>query len=102
MKLNHVAFGFFGPALDPKIHRSEIKTDQFVLTSVGVATNDWDQAIEVAKKLVANGVQLIELCGGFGPMGVAKISEGIGHKIPVGGVLYGGEAYQPILDLLKD
>lgn len=39
---------------------------------------------------------------GFGPMGVVKISEGIGRKIPVGGVLYGGEAYQPILDLLKD
>jgi hypothetical protein len=102
MKPIHVAFLFFGPELDPKEHRTEIKTNKFKLTSVGVSADNWEQAIATAKKLVVEGAQIIELCGRFGPAGIAKISEALNYKVPVGGVLYGTEAYQPILDLLKD
>jgi len=102
MKLRHVAFMFLGPELNPKIHRSDLETPQCTLTSVGVTAGNWPQAIETAKALVAEGVQAIELCAGFGPLGIAKIAEALNHKIPVGGVFYGIEASQPFLDLLKD
>ncbi len=44
---------------------------------------------------------MIELCGGFGPLWIAKVSEAINHAIPVGSVFYGPEARQPILDIIN-
>jgi hypothetical protein len=57
--------------------------------------------IEVAKELVAEGVQMIELCGGFGPIWIAKVSEAIQGAVPIGGVFYGPEARKPILKILS-
>jgi len=102
MKLRHAAFIFLGPELDPEMHRSDIKTPQFTLTSIGVAADNWAQIIKTAKALVVEGVQAIELCAGFGPAGIAKIAEALNHKIPVGGVFYGAESCKSFLDLLKD
>ena len=56
--------------------------------------------IEVAKKLVSEGVQTIEICGGFGPYWVTKISEAIENKVPVGTVMYGPEFRKPLLDVM--
>ena len=42
--------------------------------------------------MVKDGIQLIELCGGFGPVWTGKIIEAIGNKIPVGSVGYGPES----------
>jgi hypothetical protein len=57
--------------------------------------------VDVAKQLVEEGVQLIELCGGFGPQWIAKVSESIQGKVPIGGVFYGPEARKPMLDILS-
>ncbi|WP_028938170.1 DUF6506 family protein [Pseudonocardia spinosispora] len=57
---------------------------------VGVAKTE--QAIPVAKQLVADGVQLIELCGGFGPIWTARILEAIDNAVPIGSVAYGPES----------
>jgi len=46
--------------------------------------------------LVADGVQLIELCGGFGPIWTAKLIEAIDDAVPVGSVAYGPEAIDRI------
>jgi hypothetical protein len=46
----------------------------------------------VARTLVSEGVQLIELCGGFGPLWTAKVIEAIGPAVPVGAVGYGPES----------
>lgn len=102
MKLNRVAFIFCGFGLDPKIHRTEISTGQFALVSVGIDINHLEQSLVLAKELVAEGVQMIELCGGFGPIWMAKISEALGPTIPIGGVFYGPEMRKPILNLLQD
>jgi len=51
--------------------------------------------------LVAEGVQIIELCGGFGSVWITKICEAINNAVPVGDVFYGPEFRKPLVDILE-
>lgn len=101
MKFNNFVYIFLGPELDPAIHRTEIKTDKLTFQTVGIAFDRKEQVIEAARQAVAAGAQMIELCGGFGPLWIAKVSEALQGKVPVGSVAYGPEARRPLLDLLS-
>ena len=85
-------FGFIvtGSGLDPQQHVSVMESPTFEMITIGVAKPE--QGVEAAKRLVADGVQLIELCGGFGPIWTARILEAIGSVVPVGSVAYGPES----------
>ncbi|MBA7684792.1 hypothetical protein ES703_93204 [subsurface metagenome] len=76
-----VAFIFWVPDADPTKHRVTVSPDSLDLIVVGV--RDYDQAVEVSKELVKEGVIVIELCGGFGNLGVARIAEAV-KGVPVG------------------
>lgn len=102
MKLKKFAYLYLGPGLDPSVHRSEIKTADYTLQVIGFDFNHKEETVTIAQQLVANGTQLIELCGGFGPLWVTKISTAINNQVPVGSVMYGPEARKPMLDLLSD
>jgi hypothetical protein len=65
-------------------------TDQFSMKVVGVA--EPSEGIVAAQEMVAEGIQLIELCGGFSPVWAGKIIEAIDYKVPVGVVAYGPES----------
>lgn len=65
-------------------------TSQFYMKVVGVKKPE--QGIEVAKEMVKEGIQLIELCGGFSPVWTGKIIEAIDYAVPVGVVAYGPES----------
>ena len=99
MKFNHFAVIFVADGIDPKVHRHTIKTNQVTYTTVGIDRLRKEEVLDIAKELVANGVQIIELCGGFGPIWIAKVTEAIKGKIPVGGVFYGPECRQKLVDL---
>ena len=101
MKFNNFSYIFLGPELNPKQNRSVIKTDNLTFTAIGIDFQHKEQVINVAKEAIANGAQMIELCGGFGPLWVAKVSEAINGQVPVGSVAYGPEARKPLLDLLS-
>ena len=101
MKFNHFVYIYLGPDLDPAIHRSDIKTDKLTFSAIGIAFNQKDKVIEIAKRAIEDGAQMIELCGGFGPLWIAKVTEATHGKIPVGSVAYGPEARKPLLDLLS-
>jgi hypothetical protein len=60
------------------------------LTCVGVPRIA--DAPAVAQQLVADGVELIELCGGFGGAGLGAVVAAVGGRVPVGAVFYGVEA----------
>ena len=100
-KFNNYAYIFLGPGLNPEKNRQQIITPTFTFTVVGIDFNEKEKVIAEAKKLVDNGAQLIELCGGFGPAWIAKVSAAIDNKVPVGGVFYGPEARKPLVDLLS-
>ena len=65
-------------------------TSNFQMKVVGVSTPE--QGIAVAKQMVSEGIQLIELCGGFSPVWAGKIIEAINYAVPVGVVAYGPES----------
>ncbi|WP_129642527.1 DUF6506 family protein [Peristeroidobacter agariperforans] len=61
-------------------------------TLVCVGVPAIDDAAGVAKQLVAEGVELIELCGGFGGAGLASVASAVAGRVPVGAVFYGVDA----------
>ncbi|MEA4837806.1 MAG: DUF6506 family protein [Rhodospirillaceae bacterium] len=80
------AFIFIAPDADPRTHRSVVDTPAVRLTTLAV--KDYDEAVEETRKLVENGVAAIELCGGFGHEGVARIAEAVGDRAAVGVVRF--------------
>ncbi len=80
------AFIFVTPKADPEEHKAVVKTPAVELYVVGV--KDYDEACKVAKELVNDGIEVIELCGGFGNLGIAKVVEAIEGKVPVGVVRF--------------
>ncbi len=80
------AFIFVAPNVDPEKHRATVSTPEVEL--IAVAANNYAEAQELAKKLVADGVVAIELCGGFGNKGTAMIAEAVAGKAAVGVVRF--------------
>ena len=80
------AFMFVAPGADPKTHRSVIKTPEVELTTIGVS--NYLSAEKTTKELIAEGVEAIELCGGFGIDGTAKVKRAAGGKADVGVVRF--------------
>ncbi len=66
--------------------------DNGMCRSVFVGVPNVDAGVAITASLVDDGAQLIELCGGFGPVGTAKVLEAIQHRVPVGSVGYGPES----------
>jgi len=64
------AFIFLAPEADPQQHRATVVTPQVELTAV--AARDYAEAEQVAQMLVSEGVEAIELCGGFGNKGTGR------------------------------
>lgn len=76
-------------ALDSASERKRVDT---LGTLVCVGIPDVTEAPQVAKELVADGVELIELCGAFSGAGLAAVSAAIEGAVPVGAVFFGVEA----------
>lgn len=85
-------FGFLvtGSGLCPQTDQMVMRSADFEMTIVGMA--DAAHGADVACALVAQGVELIELCGGFGPKWTAQIIDAIEGAVPVGSVGYGPES----------
>lgn len=56
------------------------------LVTVGVPVAEVDDA--VIDDLIGEGVELIELCGAFGPTEAARVIDQVGGRVPVGYVTY--------------
>src|SRR5262245_47798418 len=72
--------------------RMVMRSPTFEMIAVGVSSPA--EGPDIARGLIEEGVQLIELCGGFGPLWTSKIIDAIGAKVPVGSVSYGPEAIE--------
>lgn len=85
MDVLRAAFIFVAPEADPAASRAWVKTPKVHLLTVGVA--NYAQAEAVAKEIVAkDGIAAIELCGGFGHAGAARIAAAV--PVPVGVVRF--------------
>jgi hypothetical protein len=61
-------------------------------TLVSAGVRDVGEAAAVARRLLDEGVELIELCGGFGGAGLGIVVNAVQGKVPVGAVFYGVDA----------
>ncbi|MBQ1443145.1 MAG: hypothetical protein IIZ13_04755 [Renibacterium sp.] len=84
-KFRRYGFIFIGPGLTGQ--ETVIEHGDFKQFTVGVS--DTADAPKVALKMVEDGVQLLDLCGAFGPVEAAKVIEAIDGRIPVGHASYG-------------
>ena len=75
-------------------------TEKFHMKVVGVENPQ--EGVAAAKEMVAEGIQLIELCGGFSPVWAGKIIEAIEYAVPVGVVAYGPESIDSMHRLFAD
>ena len=81
------AFIFVSPEGDPAKHRAWVKTGEVDILTVAV--KNYAGAEALVKELVdKEGVNAIELCGGFGHEGVARVKKAAGPKVPVGAVRF--------------
>jgi len=79
------AFIFLAPNTDPARDRNWVRTEAVEL--LAVAVKDYAQAETVARDLVEKeGVAAIELCGGFGVAGTARVAAAV--NVPVGAVRF--------------
>ncbi|OEJ14121.1 hypothetical protein BFL38_05155 [Brachyspira hampsonii] len=74
------AYLIMGAIFDSKKDKASIHNG--VSQIIGVA--DIEEACQIAKELQSEGVDCIELCGGFGEEGARKIIEATENKIAVG------------------
>jgi 2-keto-3-deoxy-6-phosphogluconate aldolase len=100
MALTRFGFIVTGNGYDPAEHATTLESPRIVTTIVGVSRPE--QALEVALAMVADGVQLIELCGGFGPIWTARVIAAIDGAVPVGAVTYGPESIDQMHALFAD
>lgn len=77
---------FVNPTVDSTKHRATIDTPTSQILVVGVSSAD--EGARIAEQLVGEGVELIELCGGFGYDGAKTIHDRVGNKVPVGLVMH--------------
>lgn len=80
------AFIFVAPEADAGKHRATVETPEVTLIAVGV--KDYAAAEAAAKALVDEGVGAIELCGGFGVEGTARIKRAVEGKAAIGVVRF--------------
>lgn len=82
------AFIFLAPEVDPKKDIQIVATPKVELTAV--AASNYQEAERVAVQLVNDGIEAIELCGGFGNRGAARIADAVNGKAAVGVVRFDG------------
>jgi Family of unknown function (DUF6506) len=80
------AFIVKAPGYTAATHAVTLDSAQFSTRVIGV--RDLDDAMQAAASLVGNGVQLIELCGGFTGAEAKVIRAHIRSAVPVGLVGY--------------
>jgi hypothetical protein len=86
MKSNS-AFLFVVPAAERERYETELDTPVVNMIIVGVKS--YEEAVKASIELVKErGVTTIELCAGFGPRGVAMVSEAVGETASVGVVRF--------------
>ncbi|MDR3589228.1 MAG: DUF6506 family protein [Negativicutes bacterium] len=82
------AFIFLAPEADSQKHRAVVETPAVKLTVVGV--QDYGEAEKAVQELVGQGYVAIELCGGFGVEGTARVKRAVSGKAAVGAVRFDG------------
>lgn len=81
-KISKYGFILKAPGYNRLTDQARLNTEGFETTVIAVSTVE--EACDAAKELVAEGVELIEMCGGFGKEGAEVVIAAIDCPVPVG------------------
>lgn len=98
-KLTRYGYIILGDAYEAEKHQAIIKSSKFSSTIICAQTIR--QAIIIAKQMVKDGIEVIELCGEFGQSGAFQIINAIDCKVPVGYVSFVGYEHDKLTDFLS-
>ncbi len=87
-----------GPEYNPEIHTATIESPCF--RTCVIAVESLQQACLAADRMISNGVQVIELCGGFNTSDSKEIIKHINGVVPVGHICFTDEEEIKIAALL--
>ena len=87
MEKVRIAFMYVTDNADPEKHRIIAPSPEHLEMNI-VAVKDFEQAKEMALKLVEEGIKTIELCGGFGYKATANIKDAVGDTAEIGVVRF--------------
>ncbi|WP_420939735.1 DUF6506 family protein [Aeromonas veronii] len=87
------AFIFVAPAADSTQHISWVKTEKVHVKTIAVP--DYQRGCELLDELYREGIRAVELCAGFGHLGVAKIVKAAAGRMHIGVVRFD---HHPCLD----
>ncbi|GGJ05749.1 hypothetical protein GCM10007978_49180 [Shewanella hanedai] len=99
MTLTHYGFIVLAKGYQPKIQRSVMENEHFKTQVIGVSSVE--DAVTVANDLIKEGVQVIELCGGFGEDNANKVINSLDSQTPIGFVGFSVSETQKLSKLLK-
>lgn len=102
MRFQQFAFVFLTPSFSPERNTISTSSPTHRFKAVGIDPVEKWRVLDVAKELHAEGYQMIELCGGFGPQWAYRVSEALNYSVPIGGVYYGPEYRQQLVDIFKE
>lgn len=85
-QLTKYGFIFKGPGYKEMGEINQMNSNKFKATIAAVPSVD--SACKIAKKLIEEGVQLIELCGGFDQKDLNQINNYIDNSIPIGRISF--------------
>ncbi len=80
------AFIILAPGYEAAAHHATLESAEFKSRIVGVSSQA--DALTAVDGLIAEGVEIIELCGGFSTEDAATIAERAGQDVSVGLVTY--------------
>lgn len=80
------AFIFVAPGADPAEHISWVKTDKVHVKTIAVP--DYQRGCELLDELYREGIRAVELCAGFGHLGVAGMVEAAAGRMEIGVVRF--------------
>jgi len=87
MEKRKITFMYVTKNGDPEKYSMIVPSPEHIEMNI-VAVKDIKQAEEVAKKLVTEGTKIIELRGGFGHQGAARIAKAVNGKAKIGVVRF--------------
>jgi hypothetical protein len=99
LQFEHVEWTYVlqGPGLNPKIHMESFTTNNARVSVIGV---DVATPIDGVRVALAQRVDFVEMCGGFGPR-YAYIVRKNKPKFPVGAEVKGNEFRQKMIDIIR-
>ena len=99
MSISSYGFIIKAPGYSPANHRSVIENPQFRSEVVCVST--LDQAEAAARAMAAAGIEVIELCGGFGEQAMQALVDALGTDVPVGYVTFAAGEFGKLQRLMQ-